>query len=234
MGNATGRQVQNVDLVYCADGNPEFARIAVEAGWRYGAQLPNTVYQPVWFADQNWKKPNLSRYAAAIAEHRPHTATVLDWEREEQFDEVMQWAELVAPFVSRLVLIPKVPGRVSDIPDSICGKPVILGYSVPTSFGGTTCGIWEFGDRPVHLLGGSPQAQRRISRYLRVVSIDGNMAGQQARKGRTWRREKGPKGHWFQLRDLGDGRARNVPSECFRRSLREIQSMWTMGGLLAF
>lgn len=214
------------DLIYCADGNPEFAKLAVEAGWKYGARLPATVYQPVYFADQDWKSPNLEKYLAAIRQHKPEMATVLDWEREEQWPEVLAWAESVAPFVGRIVVIPKVPGHVEDVPSEICGKPVILGFSVPTSYGGTNCGLWEFEGRPVHLLGGSPQAQRRLARYMNVVSLDGNMAAQQARKGRFWNRKKGTKGHWWQLRDAGDTRTTGVPAECFRRSLESIREFW--------
>lgn len=213
-----------IELVYCADGNPEFARIAVESSWRYGARLPSTVYQPVWFADQDWKNPNLERYAKAIQEHRPEVCTVLDWEYDEQLPEVLMWAETIAPFVSGLVIIPKVPGRVDDVPNSIGSKPVILGYSVPTSYGGTTCGTWEFGRRPVHLLGGSPQAQMDFARYMNVVSADGNMAGQQSRKGRFWSRTKTTKGHWVQLSETGDKRETGVPAECFRRSLETIKA----------
>ena len=58
------------DLIYCADGNPTFAALAVAAGWRYGARLPGTVYQPVHFADQDWRNPDRARYMAALATHR--------------------------------------------------------------------------------------------------------------------------------------------------------------------
>lgn len=214
------------ELVYCADGNPEFAGIAVGSGWRYGARLPSTVYQRVWFADQDWRNPDLGRYAAAVAEHRPEVCTVLDWEEEGQLPEVLAWAEAVAPHVSRVVVIPKVPGEVGRVPEEVGGRPVVLGFSVPTSYGGTACGVWEFGRRPVHLLGGSPQEQMRLARYLNVVSADGNMPAQQARRGRFWSRRKGPKGHWWQLRDAGDPRPCGVPAACFRRSLVNIREAW--------
>jgi hypothetical protein len=214
------------ELVYCADGNPEFARIAVGLGWRYGARLPSTVYQPVWFADQDWKRPDLAKYAAAVAEHKPEVATVLDWEHDDQLPDVLAWAETVAPHVGRVVVIPKVPGRVHEIPETVGGRPVVLGYSVPTTYGGTTCCVWEFGRRPVHLLGGSPQAQMGYAQYLNVVSADGNMAAQQARKGRFWSRRQGPKGHWMQLASAGDTRETGVPAECFRRSLEAIGAAW--------
>lgn len=214
------------DLIYCADGNREFAGIAVAAKWKYGSRLPKTVYERVYFADQDWKRPDRGRYIAALAEHRPAVATVLDWEHPEQWPEVVAWAEEAAAHVERVIVIPKVPGLVGRVPTEIGGRPVVLGFSVPTSYGGTPCGVWEFERRPVHLLGGSPHAQMELARYLNVVSADGNMAAQQARKGRTWVRRRGPKGHWHQLSDLGDNRSAGVPAECFRRSLDAIRVAW--------
>jgi hypothetical protein len=78
----------------------------------YGAQLPATVYYPPQFVDQDWKRPDRAAYVAAVAQHRPRMATVLDWERDEQLPEVLAWAEDVAPFVERVILIPKVIGGV--------------------------------------------------------------------------------------------------------------------------
>jgi len=96
------------ELIYCANGNSEFARIAIEAGYTYGAQLPGTVYHPPAFADQDWKKPNRAAYMVALAQHRPRMASVLDWERREQFVEVLQWAEEIAQWVDVVMIIPKV------------------------------------------------------------------------------------------------------------------------------
>lgn len=85
-----------MELIYCAAGNARFAQIAIDAGFLYGAQLPGTTYHPIWFADQNWKKPDRTKYMAALAEHRPHMASVLDLERADQLDEVLSWAEEAA------------------------------------------------------------------------------------------------------------------------------------------
>lgn len=218
-------------LIYCADGNPALAALAVAAGWKYGARLPGTVYQPVWFADQDWKNPNRRAYMAALARHRPACATVLDWEREEQLPEVLDWAEEAADHVAESVLVvPKVVGGVSSIPRVVGGRRVVLAYSVPTSYGGSPVPLWELAGWPVHLLGGSPQAQMRLWSQLavccEVVSVDGNMAAQQARKGRTWLKNQTRKGHWNQLRTLGDDRQHGVYLECFRRSLEAISEAW--------
>lgn len=219
-------------LIYCADGNPTFARLAVRHRWTYGARLPATTYVTPYFADQDWKTPDRASYMRALALHRPACATVLDWEYEEQLPEVLCWAREAARHVTESVLIvPKVVGGIRHLPRHVGGKRVTLAYSIPTSYGGSPVPFWEHGGWPVHLLGGSPQAQMRMWRYFRrvgatVVSLDGNMAGQQARQGRTWRCLSGPKGHWWQLRDLGDDRARGVDTECFRRSLIEIRRTW--------
>jgi len=48
-----------------------------------------------------------------------------------------------------------------------------LGYSVPTRYGGTTLPPEVF-RRPVHLLGGRPDVQRRLADRMHVISIDCN------------------------------------------------------------
>jgi hypothetical protein len=212
-----------VELIYCADGNPAFARAAVEAGWLYGARLPSTVYERPHFADQDWKAPDRAAYMAALATHRPAVATVLDWERPEQFAEVMSWAEEAATHVGRVVVIPKVPGEVDRIPARVGGAEVVLGYSVPTSYGGSPVGLWELGRRPVHLLGGSPQRQMDLARYLNVVSADGNMAHKQAHRCRFWSRQKGHKGHWGQL---GGESEAGSNLAAFRRSMANVRAAW--------
>lgn len=207
------------ELIYCADGNRRFAEIAIDAGFLYGAQLPNTVYYPPYFADQNWKEPDFDRYMAALAEHRPHIASVIDWEREEQLPEVSRWAESAAQFIDVVVVIPKVIGGVGRIPATIGNKPVRLGYSVPTRFGGTEVPAWEFGDRPVHLLGGRPEKQRELSHYLNVISADGNYAGMKAL--RFCQYFDGVR--WVQH----NGHTKNdVPYACFERSCKNIMRMW--------
>jgi hypothetical protein len=165
-----------MELIYCADGNRRFAQIAIDHGYLYGAQLPKTVYFPPFFADQCWKKPNRAAYMAALAQHRPHMASVLDLERADQLDEVLSWAEEAAQYVQCVMLIPKVFGIIPRLPRRIGGADVRLGYSVPTKFGGTELPVWEFAGWPVHLLGGSPNAQMELAHYMAVESADGNMA----------------------------------------------------------
>jgi hypothetical protein len=219
-------------LVYCANGNPVLARAAVAAGWLYGARLPGHVGAglEVWFADQDYRSPDRAGYMAALAKHRPACASVLDWEHPDQLDEVLSWAEEAAQYVREAVLlVPKVSGGIPLLPRAVGGKRVVLGYSVPSGYGASPLWLGELAGWPVHLLGGSPHRQMCLWRdYFRgqVVSVDCNIVAWHARRGRSWQRQRGRTSHWWQLRDLGDTRNRDVPLECFRRSLVEVRLAW--------
>lgn len=228
MGKPALNYMNRPVLIYCADGNRRFAEIAINAGYEYGAQLPNTIYYPPYFVDQNWRKPNREAYMAALDKHRPFMASVLDWERPEQLPEVLGWAEDAARFVETVMIIPKVQGGICMLPRSIGGKPVRLGYSVPTKFSGTQLFLSEFLGWPVHLLGGSPNAQMSLAQYLDAQSIDGNLHALIAlRYAKFWYSRK-----WLSILEA-DGKRWNdgaekcdAPYEAFRRSCENIMAAW--------
>jgi len=218
-------------LIYCAAGSDRFTKIAMDYGFRAGARLPWTMHYPVYFADQDWKKPDRKRYMYALMEHHPIMATVLDWENREQLLEVLDWADEVSKYVDKIVIIPKVIGGVRLIPKLIRNKEVFLGYSVPTKYGGTQVPIKEFGDRPVHLLGGSPHTQMKLANIMNVVSCDGNMASKLASiRCAYWVPGTAIHAHdkyWPTLEEadgwkMGEG----APYEAFRRSCNNIRSAW--------
>ena len=209
-----------MDLIYCAGYNHRFAKIAIDNGFLYGAQLPSTVRYPLHMADQDWKRPNRAAYMAALAKHRPQIATVLDLERDDQLGEVLSWAEEAAQYVQCVMLIPKVFGIIPRLPRRIGGADVRLGYSVPTKFGGTELPVWEFAGWPVHLLGGAPHAQMRLTHYLDVVSTDGNTAMKAATRFCEYWTQRG----W---RGVGvDYDGHDKPYEAFRRSCENIMQAW--------
>lgn len=218
-----------MDLIYCAGKNARYEAAAHAAGFKIGAQLPATVYHPVYFADQDWRRPDRARYMAALAQHRPVVATVLDWERRDQLDEVLSWAEEAAQYVQRVIIIPKVlswNNPLDLLPRRVGGADVVIGYSVPTRHGGTDLPLSYFERWPVHLLGGSPHAQMRLARRLNVVSADGNMHQLQSQSGRFWSAEKGSKGHWRQLREIGIDLPTDNNLEAFRLSCENIAAAW--------
>lgn len=215
-------------LIFCGGNNKAFYEIATAAGYLYGVQLPSTAYGPLYFADQNWKNPNREIYINALSVHRPYMASVLDWEREEQLPEVLGWAEDAAQFVEVVMIIPKVQNGVNRIPRVIGDKPVRLGYSVPTKHGGTELGIWEFIGWPVHLLGGSPGQQMKLSKYMDVKSADGNMAMKMANsRCLYWERGKGAYSNsWNSIKEDGVRFAGDGTEEAFSRSCKNIIKAW--------
>ena len=162
-------------------------------------------------------------------------ATVLDLEYLTQLDEVMGWAEDAARYVSRVIIIPKVSGVIGELPRRIGNAEVVLGYSVPTSYGGTALGLWEFGGWPVHLLGGSPHAQLRLAHYLHVVSADGNMTQKMAvRNCAFWvngTARRCGNSYWPQLRETAEGNlGKDAIYAAFRRSCENIIDAWRKHG----
>lgn len=214
-------QSMATDIIYCAAGNRVMADIAISAGMLYGAQLPGTVYHPIYFADQNWRSPRLGPYMAALDRHRPRLATVLDWTTPDRLATVLDWADRAAEFAEVVIVIPKVPGGVHLLPRLIRGKEVRLGYSVPTKYGGTTVPLDEFSGWPVHLLGGSPQRQLEIARAIPVASADGNYVAKMAWLNKYW--------DGREFRDLSPAEMESVANrahESFRRSCINVVAAW--------
>jgi len=86
------------------------------------------------------------------------------------FQQILSWAEEFEQHVENVIVIPKY-----DCLDKIPEK-YILGYSIPTSHGGTPLPIEAFKGRRVHLLGGSWRSQLDYLAILGddVVSVDNN------------------------------------------------------------
>jgi len=223
-------------LIYCAGGNKRFAKIAIKSGYLYGARLPNDKpHFPIYFADQDWKKPNRRRYMLELKKHRPALATVLDLEKKYQLAEVLSWAEEATQFCDMVVVIPKVRGIIRQIPKKINRKHVVLGFSVPTRFGSTLIPVKEFNDRMVHLLGGSPHRQiefwHKLSQCSEVISLDGNYVQKMAvRYNQFWVNGDASyaKNRWFPRLDEADGHKwnGNAPYEAFKRSCKNIKQAW--------
>ena len=215
-------------LIYCGSGNKRFDEIAM-LYFKLGARCGTTVYYPIYFADQNWKKPDKQKYIAFIHKHKPVMSTVVDWISKPDLSIVLEWAEEISSIVDKIIVIPKIVSGVDAIPDTINGKEVILGYSVPTKYGKTITPLWEFGNRKVHLLGGSPQKQYEMSKYLNVVSLDGNMSLKMATQYCAfWNTDKykSKTGHWQQLHEIGIKDQKDAIYQAFEMSCKNIYNFW--------
>ena len=93
-------------------------------------------------------------------------------------------------------------------------RQYVLGYSVPTRYGATSLPLEAFDGRPVHLLGGRPDTQRRLADSLNVVSIDCNRFTLDARYGDFF------DGETFRPHPKGGYR------RCLADSIEHINMLW--------
>lgn len=226
------------ELIFCAAGNRYYAEIALRYGFKYGARLitPKTkAYFSPYFADQKWKDPNRTAYMAALDKYRPMIASVLDLEREDQFDEVMLWVyEALAYVQEAVIVIPKYEGAIQRIRPALdyLGIPrdrIRLGYSVPTGHGATYVPIDEFQGWPVHLLGGNPDTQYGLAPCFNTVSVDCNMhmlhAGGNRFFSNTLTRARNT--DWPQLKESVFGYIKQETNKlAFTLSCMNIKALW--------
>jgi hypothetical protein len=87
-------------------------------------------------------------------------------------DKVKCEVDEILKHASYAILVPK-DRRFERAHIEDLGDRVILGYSVPTGYGGTELPV-EFFEGPVHLLGGSPRSQRQLGDVMNIISFDNN------------------------------------------------------------
>ncbi len=151
-------------------------KLAKEYGWLPGARYTNLrdvkKLDRLGFLDIDWKSYNFDAHLRAVKSTQPLMTVAQDVLVIEDLENILEQAWQLREHASHVIVVPKDPrmeSRLSElIPDEF-----ILGYSVPTRYGGTTIRPSAFRG-PVHLLGGRPDVQRRLANELPVCSIDGN------------------------------------------------------------
>lgn len=220
-----------LEIIYCASGNKRMMEIALDAGFLPGIQAPGTAYYRPYFIDLHPKTPpERNAYMKALERYKPCLATIKDWDKGRSKEEIFDWAAQAAEYVNTLIIIPKIPGTIDQVPETICGKPVRLGYSIDTEHGHTEALPSEFEQRPVHLLGGSPDEQMKFARIMNVKSADGNYMQKMAlRYCQYYTTSKGNKfknQRWATLKESDGGWDDNAHHEAFRRSCVTIMKAW--------
>ena len=179
-----------IDVIYTLRGADSTCCLAVQAGLRYGIQSGSYRLCPytgklsgrhaVTFVDNDYWDYKHEDHVEAVKAHAPKYATVRDFMTRPQcaaagiafyeLEQVLAWAEELAEYAENVIVIPK-----ADVLDLI-PEQFILGYSVPTTHGGTPLPVEAFRGRRVHLLGGSWKAQLAHMAQLGedVVSLDNN------------------------------------------------------------
>ncbi|HEY9646758.1 MAG TPA: DUF6610 family protein, partial [Chroococcidiopsis sp.] len=160
--------------------------------------------------DNEYLNYDHDRHLEAVKKHKPLIATAQDIMNIDDLPRILKQARELSQYCGRVLLIPKVK---SWLPNGFW-----LAYSIPTSHGGTPIEPEWFGDRPVHLLGGSPKDQARYGKLMNVVSLDGNYAMDLAKNGNvTWQ--------------YGEEKIQRLTGEkgcypAFRESLKRQKQYW--------
>lgn len=182
-----------LDLIFTVNGAGGFCCMAANSGWRYGVQSGTAGHRPhicpyhatqathaLTFIDNDYFHYDHADHRALVAEYRPKYATVRDIMSKAQCEaagiafypreQIEDWAFELSEHAENVIVIPKYD-CLDQIPEAF-----MLGYSVPTSHGGTPMPLSRFQGRRVHLLGGSWARQRAALAELGedAVSLDNN------------------------------------------------------------
>ena len=153
-------------------------RIGISYGWGCGARYTNLrdvrdISGRLGFLDIDWKKYNFDKHIEAAKATRPEITVARDVLRIEELPEILDQAETLLKYSDSVILVPK-DSKMANSLFEIIPEKFMLGYSVPTKYGGTLLPKSSFDGRRIHLLGGRPDVQRALAEELNVVSLDCN------------------------------------------------------------
>lgn len=190
----------------------------IEFGWNPGARYTNLrdvrgmSFEGRGFLDIHWKRYDFYRHLDATANTRPLITVARDVERYRDLDAILKEAEKLGQYAQLVVIVPKDPKLTRCLERLIPGH-YLLGYSVPTRYGSTPIPPDKF-TRPVHLLGGRPDTQRKLASTMPVVSFDCNRFTLDARFGDYFDGDK------FRPHPRGGYK------RCLRDSIKSIDRLW--------
>jgi len=187
-GKKPNPRILPIDVIFTMENYlSQWTPMAYYSGLKWGIQSNSKVlsenYKPhyiVTFVDNVYTEYKHENHLEVVKRFKPKYCTVRDIMTEEQckvagiayysFEQIMTWAEELAQYCPNVIVIPKY----DCIKDVL--KKFMLGYSIPTSHGGTPLPVDLFRGRRIHLLGGSWAAQLDYLAELGedVVSIDNN------------------------------------------------------------
>ena len=152
------------------------SQAAVQHGWLPGARYTNLRdvrrFDRLGFLDIDRKNYCFSRHLQAAQSTRPILTVARDIEDVSRLDRTIDEAHELLRYADNVVVVPK-DERLAETMDHQIPSVFLLGFSVPTKYGGTKITPRAF-RRPVHLLGGRPDVQRRLAAQMPVVSFDCN------------------------------------------------------------
>jgi len=150
--------------------------IAERYGWLAGARYTNLrdvrYRSRIGLIDIAWAKYNYAAHLMAVKKTHPILTVAQDVLRIADLDRILQQAETLALYCQAVVIVPKDP-RLREVIKNDIPECFRLGFSVPTRYGASPIEP-RFFCRPVHLLGGRPDVQRKLGEKMEVASLDCN------------------------------------------------------------
>lgn len=150
--------------------------LAARFGWLPGARYTNLRdirnQRRIGLIDICWRNYDFQAHLRAVELTAPLLTVARDVVCYSDLEAILQEATLLAEHSETVVIVPKDP-RLRHVMEREVPDQYRLGYSVPTRYGGSPIATRHF-RRPVHLLGGRPDVQRRLADELDVVSLDCN------------------------------------------------------------
>lgn len=192
--------------------------ISARHGWLPGAKYTNLRnirgidFENFGFIDIDWKNYNFEKHLTAVKEKKPFLTIARDVEDISELNIILKQAEILKRYSLHVAIVPK-DVRMNKKLGQLIPKEFILGYSVPTKYGGTKVSIDSF-DRKVHLLGGRPDTQRQLANNMDVFSLDCNRFTLDASFGYYFNGDKFIKSNEYGY------------DHCLEMSIKNISSLW--------
>ena len=203
-------------ILKCVAHSRSVLGIARRFGWLPGARYTNLRdlrrCETIGFIDIEWADYSFKRHLEAVKATHPMLTVAMDILDPKSLPRVLDQAFELSLHCERVVIVPKHMSLRHKL-DSAIPKHFVLGYSVPTRYGGTMIPPKYF-RRPVHLLGGRPDVQRKLAETMPVESIDCNRFTLDATFGDYFDGDK------FRPHPHGGY------ERCIRDSLRNINLLW--------
>lgn len=192
--------------------------LAKSYGWQSGARYTNLRdvrgQARVGFLDIDWKEYSYPQHLSAARAVLPKVTVAQDVIDISDLGRILEQAEELNQYADEVIVVPK-DKRLGESLTQLVPDQYLLGYSVPTKYGGTELELDAFDRRPVHLLGGRPDVQRSLADKLNVVSLDTNRFTLDAAFGDYF------DGQTFRPHPVGGY------ENCLKDSLRNINALWT-------
>lgn len=164
-------------LIKCINYSKRVSKHAIRQGWLPGARYTNLrdikEFDKIGLIDIDWKNYDFNAHLDAVKLVKPILTVARDIEDITELEDIIKQAYILNEYAKYVIIVPKDIRLIGHI-NELIPEQFILGYSVPTKYGGTKIPISEFRNRPVHLLGGRPNIQLELAKQLNVFSMDCN------------------------------------------------------------